>query len=86
MTSPTIPIHHAIELANRIYRRNCVGCCLHIVLDDGNIEDSHVAFCVEQTNKPVHKGPHDDCRELADLMMTFSKTQRRKVINSKLRT
>ena len=76
-------VERAIELRNRIYERNCVGCCLHIVTDDGNLENSHVRFCVTWANRDEHKGPeHDDCRELANLLLGMSKTQRKRVVRA----
>jgi len=51
------------------------GCCLHIVLDDGNIDNGSVAFCIEDA--VVHG--HKDCERLARMMLTMSRTQRRKV-------
>lgn len=33
------------ELSREIYRHHPCGCCWHIVLDDGNVRASDVAFC-----------------------------------------
>lgn len=56
-------------------RRNLAWGCLHIVLDDGNIEDDSVLFCkrfaIEQGDK--------EGAELADLLLQMSKTQRKKL-------
>jgi hypothetical protein len=64
-------------LAKAYYAKpgNCVGGNLHIVLDDGNTEDSHVLFCRE---KAVEDGDVDGI-ELADALLQLSYTQRRKV-------
>lgn len=51
------------------------GCCLHIVVDDGNIDDDDVAFCVQEAERREHPW----CEALARVMLRMSKTQRRKV-------
>jgi hypothetical protein len=61
-----------IPLMKAIYERNCVGCCWHIVLDDDNIEDGHVEYCI---NYAAEKG-HQDCIALGPLMLSASRTQR----------
>lgn len=79
-TKPTVP--EIVPLAKAIYARpgGVVGCCLHIVLDDGNYEDGSVQYCLDQAIGFDHK----DCVELARKLLLMSKTQRRKVANSRL--
>jgi hypothetical protein len=73
VAKPTIP---EIEpFVRDLYRRSCVGCCLHIVLDDGNIEDGNVKFCVEYAREMGHA----ECEKLASMMLLMSKTQRKKL-------
>ena len=50
---------------------------LHLVLGDGNVQDSHVQFCLDQARA------EDDGEgvELARLLLQMSKTQRRKLGN-----
>ena len=52
-----------------------MGGSLHIVLDDQNVKDSHVQFCVEWARD------HDDPLGalLAGLLLRMSKTQRTKL-------
>lgn len=38
------------DVIAQIYERNGVGGALHIVLDDGNTEDHHIIWCVENMN------------------------------------
>ena len=59
-----------IPLMKAIYERNCVGCCWHIVLDDDNIEDGHVEYCIEYA---AERG-HEDCIALGPLMLRASRT------------
>jgi hypothetical protein len=68
----------AYPLVQKIYERSCVGCCLHVVLDDGNIENDHVQFCLEEAQKKRHA----ECLELAEMLLLMSKTQRRKIYSS----
>lgn len=58
-----------------LYERSPTGCCLHIVLDDGNIEDSHVQFCIEY----AVENKHSECEVLARKLLMMSKTQRKKL-------
>ena len=69
---PIVDVRTLLPLAQQIYDRSCVGCCLHIVLDDDNIEDHHVQWCLEHAE-------HDDCRELAQQLVLCSRTQRLKL-------
>lgn len=68
-------VSEVLPEANGIYKRSPVGCCLHIVLDDGNIKDSDVQFCVDQAKE----NSHTDCLSLAEKLLIMSKTQRKKL-------
>lgn len=72
---PTIP--EVMPLVRELYAtpQGTCGCCLHIVLDDGNIEDDHVRFCVDW----AVKHDHPKCAELARVLLRMSKTQRKKL-------
>lgn len=50
------------------------GCCLHIVLDDGNVGYDSVRFCIDY----ARENKHPKCELLAELLLRMSKTQRRK--------
>ena len=60
-----------------LYRRSGVGCCWHIVLDDGNVDDGAVRWCVAQVRDSGCPGL--ECRQLAELLPQMSRTQRRKL-------
>lgn len=51
-------------LFKSIYRRNKSGCCLHIVIEDGNWESLG-----DPDDKKDY--PHKDCREAARLLLTI---------------
>ena len=72
---PTIP--DVLPLAQIVYDRHCAGCCSHIVLDDDNVDDSHVLFCIEQAEEYEHA----DCLALCKALLQMSKTQRLKLGN-----
>lgn len=72
---PTVP--EVLLLVKALYatREGGVGCCLHIVLDDNNVDDSSVQFCLDWARS--HK--HPKCAEIALLLLAMSKTQRLKL-------
>ncbi len=69
---PSVP--EVAPLVRALYRRNGggAGCCLHIVLDDDNVRNSNVAFCLEEARQKKHV----DCIELAEKLVEMSTTQR----------
>ena len=77
MSLPFNDLVAAERLRQNIYDRpgGGVGCCLHIVLDDGNVDDSHVEWC---HIKAIDNG-HHDCVMLATYVLRMSKTQRTKM-------
>jgi hypothetical protein len=69
-----------IQLAKEYYaiEGNGVGGNLHIILDDGNIENNHIEYCLELSRqKNDLKGI-----ELCELLLKISKTQRNKLIHN----
>lgn len=83
---PTVP--EVIPLVNAYYSfPGCgVGGCLHIVLDDDNIETGHIEYCIECAKdhdfwvSKEHYGGHDEAGELLGrLLLLMSMTQRSKL-------
>ena len=70
---PTVP--EALPFVRTLYESHGAGCCLHIVLDDGNIEDSSVEFCIRYAEEQGH----GSCAALARMLRSMSKTQRQKL-------
>ena len=72
---PTVP--EVLPLVRAYYAKpgNNVGGSLHIVLEDGNVGDSHVEHCREWAEE------RDDVDgvALAKLLLRMSRTQRRKL-------
>ena len=79
--SPRAVVNHkltvpdVIPLMYAVYDRHCVGCCAHIVTDDGNVRDKDAQFCLEQAKEEQHL----DCLALCEALVQLSPTQRRKL-------
>jgi hypothetical protein len=73
---PTVP--DVLPLVRAIYERHCAGCCLHIITDDGNVEQHSADFCVECARE---RG-HDDCLRAAELLAQMTSTQRHRVFRT----
>ncbi|MBX4215763.1 hypothetical protein KW797_02350 [Candidatus Parcubacteria bacterium] len=59
-------------LVRSLYARSCVGCCLHVVLDDGNIEDDDVAW----SRDLAIERSCQECAVIADLLAEFTDAER----------
>ena len=72
MTIPEI-----LPLIQAYYQKpgNCNGGSLHIVLEDCNLKDSDVQFCIDYAKE---KGDADGMA-LAEKLLLMSKTQRKKL-------
>lgn len=64
-------------LAEALYRSTggSAGCCLHVVLEDTNLDDASVLFCVDW----AAKAGHEHCHALAGMLLRMSRTQRQRV-------
>jgi hypothetical protein len=65
------------ELIDELYEDNCVGCCMHIVTDDFNIEDEHVQFCIDYAKRKNHAL----CLEIGERLLELTEEERRVVLN-----
>lgn len=72
---PTVP--EVLPLVKAYYAKpdNGAGGNLHIVLDDGNVQDSSVRFCLSQAERAQDL----DGIVLAQLLLKMSRTQRLKL-------
>lgn len=70
-------VEEVLPLARALYATDegSVGCCLHVVLDDGNTEDGFVDHAI---TRAIENG-HEPCRVLAEKLRQMSRTQRAKV-------
>lgn len=72
---PTVPEVLPLMREFQTKKGNEVGGVFHIVLDDGNVENSHVEWCLERAKE---EGDELAIR-LGELLMKMSKTQRLKL-------
>lgn len=72
-----ITVPEVMPLVNAFYAHpaNGAGGCLHIVLDDGNIDDDDVQFCVDYA---IEHGDRT-AELLAKVLLKMSKTQRKRL-------
>lgn len=75
VVSKRVPAKTAVPYIVAIYRDHSAGCCLHIVLDDYNIDDQCVEWCMNQPTLC------DTCRKCGEILRTLSLTARRKAIS-----
>jgi hypothetical protein len=72
---PTVP--EALPFVRAVYSQTNggAGCCLHIVLDDNNVDDHFVESCIKWADE---RG-HELCAKTARMLRSMSKTQRWKL-------
>lgn len=63
-----------LPLLKDYYPNHRSGGSLHIVLEDGNVDNKHVEYCKQYA---IERGDADGAR-IADILLTMTKTQRRK--------
>lgn len=68
-------VRDAALLALSIRKDNATTCCCHIVVDDSNIDDASVAFCIQQSAIKEHS----HCLQLALMLAKASLTQRKRI-------
>lgn len=65
-------IDDAVAALKAVYRRHSAGCCLHILADDGNIEQGHADWCAGYACAK----DHPDCRTAAGLLADMTDNER----------
>ena len=75
LRKPTVPEVLPIMRAYRDKPGNAVGGNYHIVLDECNVSDSNVMYCIQQCERQGDAAGF----ELGRLLMRMSKTQRSKL-------
>ncbi len=62
------------DLCGILYRHRAVGGYLHIVTDDGNIEDGHIDFCMNEIQKNEDNYPYHlllVCTAILELLLQY---------------
>lgn len=72
---PTVP--EVLPMIQGLFARHAAGCCLHSVLEEGNVRDADVDFCIAW----AEKAGHVVCADLGRTLRRMSKTQRGKLAN-----
>jgi hypothetical protein len=72
---PTVPEVQPLVEAYRALPGNIVGGSLHVVLDDGNVDDKSIGYCLNA----AREDGDEDGAAIAQVLLRMSKTQRRKV-------
>jgi hypothetical protein len=70
-------IQPILQMIQQLYSRCPVGCCLHIVLDDNNVRDYDLDFCIQEAKYNNHK----ECEQLAVILRDLSEEERVNIIN-----
>jgi len=65
-------------LLDRIYKRHSAGCCLHLAVDDGNLDDDSVQFCYGYASAKEH----DDCVAVARLLCAMTEEERERAVGA----
>ena len=65
-----------LKRLEQLWARSSAGCCLHIIVEDGNLLDAHVEFCIK---KAMQQG-HSECEALARDIRMLTESQRRVIL------
>jgi hypothetical protein len=74
---PTLPEVEPLVRAYYAKSGNSVGGNLHVVLDDCNIKDANIRYCL----KECHRLGDGDGASIAELMLQMSRRQRKRLAN-----
>lgn len=73
------------ELIKIIYNKySCVGGQLHIVLDDGNIENGHIEYCLQCIDKIEDQEERNIYRECVELLLKLSYSARKRFLKERI--
>ena len=74
----TQEVGEIVSLIKELYKKEPVGGMLHIVLDDFNIDDDDLEWCIEYCNQEENRDRHDRdiCIEIAQKMLKLSREAR----------
>jgi hypothetical protein len=73
------------ELIKIIYNKySCVGGQLHIVLDDGNIENGHIEYCLQCIDKIENQEERNIYKECAELLLKLSCSARKRLLKERI--
>lgn len=71
----------AREAIQLVYSYSAVGSGLHIVLDDENVEDEHIKWCLENSIPDIKSEREKNaCRKCAELLLQIPLTSRKQLV------
>lgn len=62
-------------LVTALYKVHGAGCCLHLALDDGNLDADSIRYCLGYAKENGHGG----CVRIAEMLLQMTPTQRRRL-------
>ena len=74
----TQEVEKVVSLIKELYKKEPAGGMLHIVVDDGNLEDEHIQWCIDYCNREENANRHDKlmCLDIANRMLELTYEQR----------
>lgn len=73
-------LEQAIEAKRQLYAVDRVGGPAHLVIDDGNLDDSAIEFCLKECDSDTWpRESREPARRLLKLLKELSPTKRRRV-------
>ena len=76
------PIEQAIQAIKEVYKYCGVGSGLHIVLDDENIEDHHIVWCLENSIPQIENdAERQACEVCAKLLLGLTYSEREQIMD-----
>ena len=74
----TQEVGEIVSLIKELYKKEPAGGMLHIVVDDGNLEDEHLQWCIDYCNREENANRHDKlmCLDIANRMLELTYEQR----------
>ncbi len=73
-----VTVDLVLPVVRSLYRRHSAGCCWHIVVDDGNLDDDDVRWVVKEW-MPKTECKARECLQLAELMPKLTLAQRQEL-------
>lgn len=72
----------AQEAIVKVYEYSAVGSGLHIVLDDGNVDDADIQWCLENSIPKIEdKEERSSCQRCAELLLEMPLRDRKRLVS-----
>lgn len=65
-----------------VYKYSCVGSGLHIVLDDENVENNHIEWCLNNSIPEIENPEERNaCESCAELLLQLTVKERERIVH-----